>query len=324
MTHVIDRGDIGMSIPDFSPSSTSTPALVLRALSRNHIVRQRVEALVGQYDRDQAALTGQQAISRSRLEDRDRKMDQIAKIKASGAGAPVVAESVADGQHSNRLLEAEWAVENRINGLLAEDRELLNKIAPVLTEFQGIEIPLATRPSLATPKKSFDADYVQPERVTMRERKAEIELPVVPELDQALQDAGRHVATLVRTTKISFDGGRIKWPMRETVAVEEMLQGPGPWPARFKGIDVEAVLVKFFPDQVTAALEASIRDRYDVQHALALSPDAARKRLRDLNARLRAAEAIEVEAIWRGLEAGEDLRFRPDTNIRVLLGIAPA
>lgn len=323
MTHVIDLGDIGQSVPNFAPASTSIPAQVLRAQPRNSIVRQRVEAFVGQYDRNQAAQTGAKAISGGYVEDRNRKKDQTAKVKASGAPSSVIAEHDAEVQRAEQLLAAAWNEENRINGLLAEDREFLNKIARVLAEFHGKEIPLAKRPVLAAPKQSFELDYVKPQRAVIREVKAEIERPVVPELDDEIQSANRFVSTLARTAKISFDGGRIKWPEKETTAIQEMLRGPGPWPARFRGIDVEAALCRLFPDQLMEELEASIRDRYEVQHALAMSPDAARKRLRDLNARLREAEMIEVEATWRGLEAGENLRFRPDTNIRTLLGIAP-
>ena len=322
MVYTIDRGDIGQSVPNFSPSSTSIPALVLRAQPRGSIVPQRVLAIAHQDDRDRAAGTGLKAITASRLEDRDGKKAQVEKVKASGASPPVVAEFAAEFQWANRLVEEAWADADRNNSFQAEGRELLNRIAPVLTEVNGIDIPLAKRPTLAAPKISYWKDYVEPQRAVIREVEAEKAREVVPELDDELQNARRAVATVARTTKISFDSGRIRWPDRETVAIQQMLRGPGPVPPRFRGIDVEAVLCRLFPDQITTVLEQSIRDRYDVQHALALSPDDARKRLHDLNARLRAAETIEVEAIWAGIEAGEDLRFRRDTNIRTLLGIA--
>lgn len=87
--------------------------------------------------------------------------------------------------------------------------------------------------------------------------------------------------------------------------------------------DIEAMVARYFGDQILADAEAAVDAAYAAVE-LVLEPHERRKRLRQIDAKILAAERRECAARWKLIEefGDEDITFRPGTNPKALLGIA--
>lgn len=87
-------------------------------------------------------------------------------------------------------------------------------------------------------------------------------------------------------------------------------------------VDVEALICKFFGDQLIAEIEKQIDADYDGVE-LTLEPHEKHRALKEIDRAILQAERIECAAIWKMIEQGDwSMPFRPDTDPRALLGIA--
>lgn len=86
--------------------------------------------------------------------------------------------------------------------------------------------------------------------------------------------------------------------------------------------DVPALLCRFNREAVLAELFAAVDAQYE-SVGKTYEPHERKRELKRIDAAILEAERIECEAIWQAIKAGDtSLRFRPDTDIRALLGIA--
>lgn len=89
-----------------------------------------------------------------------------------------------------------------------------------------------------------------------------------------------------------------------------------------KAPDALALLCWAMPERIIEAVEASIDEAY-LAVELQLDPHERQRRKRELKLKILEAERIECEAIWQLVRAGDtNIRFRPDTDPRAILGIA--
>lgn len=88
-------------------------------------------------------------------------------------------------------------------------------------------------------------------------------------------------------------------------------------------VDIEAMVARYFGDQILADAEAAVDAAY-AGVELVLEPHERRRRLRHIDGKILEAERRECAARWKLIEefGDEDISFRPGTNPRALLGIA--
>lgn len=111
----------------------------------------------------------------------------------------------------------------------------------------------------------------------------------------------------------------ITWPMK-TLNAAGRASHPGERP---QVIDLAALAARYFGDQILADVEAEI-DRAYAAVELALEPHERRRRLRQIDAKILAAERRECAARWALIEqhGDEDAGFRPGTSAAAILGVA--
>ncbi|RIK86611.1 MAG: hypothetical protein DCC69_06615 [Hyphomicrobiales bacterium] len=87
--------------------------------------------------------------------------------------------------------------------------------------------------------------------------------------------------------------------------------------------DIEAMVARYFGDQILADAEAAVDAAYAAVE-LVLEPHERRRRLRQIDGKILAAERRECAARWKLIEefGDEDISFRPGTSPRAILGIA--
>lgn len=109
------------------------------------------------------------------------------------------------------------------------------------------------------------------------------------------------------------------WPAK-TLNAAGRTSHPGERP---QVVDVEAMAARYWGDQILADAEAAVDAAY-AGIELVLEPHERRKRLRQIDGKILAAERRECAARWALIEqhGDEDVTFRPGTNPRALLGIA--
>jgi len=111
---------------------------------------------------------------------------------------------------------------------------------------------------------------------------------------------------------------RIDWP---TVAVEGVMSTRGST-NRVLIPDVPALLCRFAREEVLTELFAALEVQYEGV-GKTYEPHERKRELKRIDAAILEAERIECEAIWEAIKSGDtSLRFRADTDVRALLGVA--
>lgn len=115
-------------------------------------------------------------------------------------------------------------------------------------------------------------------------------------------------------------GGRLRIAgPRVIIHAEPARSGPGWKPT---SDDALAMLAWLNPDRMLEKLRSDLDDAY-AHDPLELDPNEKQRRTRDLKAQILEAERVECAALWKLIDEGdEQVRFRPDTDPRAILGIA--
>lgn len=160
---------------------------------------------------------------------------------------------------------------------------------------------------------------VQGEREAKEDKRFGIEGAMVPPeqgLRMALSSIRRQAQGPIVSAKPSGDGFSIEWP-RQRVLAEPLTAGGIPF-----ANDAVALIGALFPDRLEEEVTKQITAFYESYGGPILAAPEKRRALAKIDKELLRLERIEAEMIWQGIEAGEDLHFRPDTDPRAVLGIA--
>ncbi len=106
-----------------------------------------------------------------------------------------------------------------------------------------------------------------------------------------------------------------RWPMTPVLAEPA---SAGYLPVAPDPIDL---IVSLHFDELLARAVKQVRELYQGYFGPTLSPDAKRKRLKELRHERLEVERLECAAIWEAAEQGIFIPFRPDTDPRAVLGI---
>jgi len=112
---------------------------------------------------------------------------------------------------------------------------------------------------------------------------------------------------------------RIGWPVQEIDAAPKS-NTSATLLGRPTAIDASALIAWAFKDKLIKTLERDIDEAY--ADADTIDPAEKAKLMKELAAKALEYERLEAEYIWAGLDAGEDIFFRADTDPRAILGIA--
>lgn len=156
----------------------------------------------------------------------------------------------------------------------------------------------------------------------LRTERTEIENAYEP-AEMVKASIGNQVDALARSARIGVavtpqSRPKIEWPTQVLEGVTTSRASGN----RVHLPDVPALLCRFNREAVLAELFAAVDAAYEGV-GKTYEPHERKRKLKRIEAAILEAERIECEAIWEALKAGDtSLRFRPDTNIRALLGIA--
>lgn len=329
------------TIPTFTPGGSSPLERVITILPSDHQVRKRVESIFA----DEAALdtktvAGQAAIGQS-MRNRAYERDNIAALVRGEAGSAAITGQRAAERRANVAVDAVHAETRKVIAAHAAAVDLVNRIPAVIAPFlipantvndkNGAlirvdtlkDIPLAAPARLPGDLTVEDAvelgDQYRTEFGVLSVEKAEIE-SAAPDFEFAKRELLRSLDDLaesaeLRVQKVGPFAGRLLWPQTNVNAA--------PLTAGFKPrvTDVNALLVRHMRPLIEAEALAALEQFYR-ETPLALTAEAKRKALKDVRAKIARAEGLEVAAIWKARELGAEFSFRPDTNVRTLLGIA--
>lgn len=149
-----------------------------------------------------------------------------------------------------------------------------------------------------------------------REEFAAAMIPPDVAIKSTISDIRRKAEGLTLQPRASGDGFNIDFP-RMHVRAEPIAAGgiPFAW-------DAVALIAWLAPEKLEEEVTRLIEGFYSGYGGPIMTPADKRKAVRQSDAKLLQLEREEAEMIWRGLEAGEPLAFRPDTDPRAVLGLA--
>ncbi|MGQ2903789.1 hypothetical protein [Neoaquamicrobium sediminum] len=152
-----------------------------------------------------------------------------------------------------------------------------------------------------------DLDHAVPRKATVLKR-----LPGLVE-ELAARGAPRLEGAGAPDGRLRIAGPRV------IIHAEPARSGPGWKPTSDDALAMQAWLA---PDRVLEKLKADLETAY-AHGPVELDAHEKQRRSRDLKAQILEAERVECAALWKQIdEGGEQVRFRPDTDPRAILGIA--